>query len=136
MIRMGEKLEVVSIPGIPLVSRGDDLVALIAAALSGANVQLRDGDVLVVTSKIVSRAEGRFVALPDVEPSPRAVELGAQVGKDARLAELVLREATSVSRVAKGAPGAIIVRHRLGFIVANAGIDSSNAMPVDAAPDS
>ncbi|HWE30429.1 MAG TPA: coenzyme F420-0:L-glutamate ligase [Polyangia bacterium] len=133
---MGEKLEVVSIPGIPLVSRGDDLVALIAAALSGANVHLRDGDVLVVTSKIVSRAEGRFVALPDVEPSPRAVELGAQVGKDARLAELVLREATSVSRVAKGAPGAIIVRHRLGFIVANAGIDSSNAMPVDAASDS
>jgi coenzyme F420-0:L-glutamate ligase / coenzyme F420-1:gamma-L-glutamate ligase len=136
MIRMGEKLEVSSIPGIPLVGSGDDLVALIATALAGANVKLADGDVLVVTSKIVSRAEGRFVALPDVEPSPRAVELGAQVGKDPRLAELVLREATSVSRVARGTPGAIIVRHRLGFIVANAGIDSSNAVPADAAPGS
>ncbi len=81
---------------------------------------------LVVTSKVVSRAEGRFVALPTLEPSPRALALAAETGKDARMVELVLRESTQVSRVAKDV---LIVRHRLGFVAANAGIDCSNAVP-------
>lgn len=120
-------------PGLPLVGRGDDVPALVARALSDAGLKLADGDVLVVTSKLLSRAEGRFVELPRVEPSPRAIELGREVGKDPRAVELILRESTAVSRKA---PGVLVVRHRLGFVVANAGIDASNSVPPGAPPHS
>jgi coenzyme F420-0:L-glutamate ligase/coenzyme F420-1:gamma-L-glutamate ligase len=133
MIACSERLEVTALPGVPLVEAGDDLAAIARAALARAGLGLADGDVLVVTSKVVSRAEGRFVDLARVEPSPRAVALGDEIGKDARLVELILRESTHVSRKT---PGALIVRHRLGFVVANAGIDCSNAVPAGAAPGS
>ncbi len=99
------------------------MAALLLAALGRAGLALQDGDVVAVAQKIVSKAEGRQVRLADVTPSARAVELAAQVGKDARLVELILRESTEVSRLR---PGVIIVRHRLGFTSANAGIDRSN----------
>jgi coenzyme F420-0:L-glutamate ligase/coenzyme F420-1:gamma-L-glutamate ligase len=118
------RLEILTVPGLPLVAPGDDLAALVVAGLRAAGLALADGDVVAVPSKLVSRAEGRFVALASVTPSPRAEALAARAGKDARVAELVLREASEVSRVARGA---IIVRHRLGFVSANAGIDLSNA---------
>ena len=125
-IRCAPRLELLALPGLPLVRPGDDLASLIAAGLGRAELALRDGDVVVVASKLVSRAEGRFVDLSTVEPSPRARELAEQTGKDAAHVELVLRESAAVSRVA---PGVLIVRHRLGFVVANAGIDLSNAAP-------
>jgi coenzyme F420-0:L-glutamate ligase/coenzyme F420-1:gamma-L-glutamate ligase len=133
MITCGERLEARAVPGLPLVGRGDDVPALVWRALVGAGMSVADGDVLVVTSKLLSRAEGRFVELPRVEPSARAIELAAQVGKDPRAVELILRESSAVSRQA---PGVLVVRHRLGFVVANAGIDSSNAVPPDAPPGS
>jgi coenzyme F420-0:L-glutamate ligase / coenzyme F420-1:gamma-L-glutamate ligase len=133
MITCSHRLEVLSVPGLPLVGRGDDVPALVARALSDAGLKLADGDVLVVTSKLLSRAEGRFVELPRVEPSPRAIELGREVGKDPRAVELILRESTAVSRKA---PGVLVVRHRLGFVVANAGIDASNSVPPGAPPHS
>ena len=133
MITCSHRLEVLALPGMPLVAPGDDVPALVARALSGAGVSLADGDVLVVTSKILSRAEGRFVELPRVEPSARATELAREVNKDPRAVELILRESTAISR---RAPGVLVVRHRLGFVVANAGIDSSNAVPPDARPGS
>jgi coenzyme F420-0:L-glutamate ligase/coenzyme F420-1:gamma-L-glutamate ligase len=102
---------------------------LVTRAIRDAGLLLTDGDVLVVTSKLLSRAEGRFVDLSRVEPSTRALEVAVTVGKDPRLVELVLRESTEISRQA---PGVLIVRHRLGFVVANAGIDASNAVPPDA----
>ncbi|MCU1277979.1 MAG: F420-dependent oxidoreductase [bacterium] len=129
MIACSERLEVLAVPGVPLVGRGDDLAALALAALDRARLLLADGDVLVVTSKVVSRAEGRFVELPTVQPSPRALALAVETGKDARLVELTLRESTQVSRTAKDV---LVVRHRLGFVTANAGIDCSNAVPPDA----
>lgn len=133
MISCNDRLEVIALPGVPMIGRGDDLAALALAALDRARLALADGDVLVVTSKVLSRAAGRFVALPTVEPSPRARELAAATGKDARLVELVLRESAQVSRAARDV---LIVRHRLGFVVANAGIDCSNAVPPDAPADS
>ena len=99
------------------------MAALLLAALGRVGLALQDGDVVAVAQKIVSKAEGRQVRLADVTPSARAVELAAQVGKDARLMELILRESVEVSRLR---PGVIIVRHRLGFTSANAGIDRSN----------
>jgi coenzyme F420-0:L-glutamate ligase/coenzyme F420-1:gamma-L-glutamate ligase len=120
------RLEVIALPGLPVVNGGDDLGALVLDALARGGVTLHDGDVLVVASKIVSRAEGRFVDLTTVEPSDRARELARQTGKDERVVELVLRESDGISRVAHDA---LVVRHRLGFVGADAGIDMSNARP-------
>jgi coenzyme F420-0:L-glutamate ligase/coenzyme F420-1:gamma-L-glutamate ligase len=103
----------------PLVAPGDDIAAMIL----GAGVGWEDGDVVVVTGKIVSKAEGRLVRLDTVTPSARALELATATDKDARLVELVLRESIGVIRAR---PGILLVRHRLGFISAMAGIDRSN----------
>src|ERR1700689_4801092 len=123
---MSSTLELLALPGIPLVREGDDLAALIIAGLGER--QLRDGDVVVVAQKIVSKAEGRKVDLATVEPSVGAVELAQEVGKDPRLVEVILGEST---RVVRSRPNLIIVEHRLGFIMANAGVDQSNVAPAD-----
>jgi coenzyme F420-0:L-glutamate ligase/coenzyme F420-1:gamma-L-glutamate ligase len=112
------------IDGLPEVHPGDDLAELLQRALiEDANPDLRDGDVLVVAQKIVSKAENRYVDLAAIEPGIEARDLAQRCGKDARLVELVLRESSEVLRVA---PGVLIVRHRLGYVVANAAIDQSN----------
>ncbi len=113
----------IALPNIPLVQPNDDLVGLILASLQGANMTLQAGDVLVVSSKIVSKSEGRIINLEDVTPSERAYELAQVTGKDPRVVELVLSESVLVSRVAKQV---LVVQHRLGFVSANAGIDQSN----------
>ena len=107
--------------GVPDVCPGDDLAALLAAAAAGV---LAAGDVLVVAHKIVSRAEGRTVALAAVEPGARAVALAAEHGKDARLVEVILGESEAIVR---SRPGVLICRTRHGFVCANAGVDASNA---------
>lgn len=117
-------LQLLALPGIPLVRPGDDLAALILAALERAGLSLVEGDVLAVSSKIVSRAEGRFVRLSSVTPGAEALKRAALTGKDARLVELVLRESQAISRQA---PEVLVSVHRLGFVSANAGIDHSNA---------
>jgi coenzyme F420-0:L-glutamate ligase / coenzyme F420-1:gamma-L-glutamate ligase len=121
-------LEVVPLAGLPLIQAGDDLVELIASALERNGVLPRTGDVLVVAQKIVSKAEGRLVDLATVEPSARAVALAADVGKDPRLVEVILSESVRVVRARRGV---LIVEHRLGFIMANAGVDQSNVGPPD-----
>ena len=105
---------------------GDDLARLVQEGLKATGETLRDGDVLVLAQKIVSKAEGRLVRLDDVTASARAHELGQQADKDPRLVELILQEAAEVVRVR---PGVIVVQHRLGFVLANAGIDRSNVEP-------
>jgi coenzyme F420-0:L-glutamate ligase/coenzyme F420-1:gamma-L-glutamate ligase len=109
--------------GIPEVLPGSDLEALLQGALAASGISLRAGDVLVVAQKIVSKAEGRYVDLASVAPQAQALELAAITGKDARLIELILRESTEVLRAKRDV---LIVRHRLGFVMANAGIDRSN----------
>lgn len=120
------QLEMIALPGIPLVQPGDDLAGLILAAVARAERALADRDVLVVAQKVVSKAEGRIVALADVTPSARARELAEETQKDPRLVELILSESRSVVRQRVGV---LIVEHRLGFIMANAGIDQSNVGP-------
>lgn len=121
-------IELLAIPHIPLIRPGDDLPGLILAAASAAGIEWRDQDVLVVAQKIVSKAEGRLVHLPDVTPSPRALELAAVTGKDPRLVEVILGESAAVLRMR---PGLLVVEHRLGFVCANAGVDQSNVMGSD-----
>jgi coenzyme F420-0:L-glutamate ligase/coenzyme F420-1:gamma-L-glutamate ligase len=124
-------LELIALEGIPEVSAGDDLAGLVAAAAEAAAIGLSDADVLVVTQKIVSKAEGRLVDLASVEPRPWAVEFGARWGKDPRQVELVLRESAEIVRL--GPNGLIISRTHHGFVCANAGVDLSNVGSGDAA---
>jgi len=109
--------------GIPLIQEGDDLGALILTALQDSRLELKDGDILVIAQKIVSKAEGRKVDLDTVVPSPEAEELARKTEKDPRVVEIILRESKEVVRTR---PGLIITEHRNGFICANAGIDRSN----------
>jgi coenzyme F420-0:L-glutamate ligase/coenzyme F420-1:gamma-L-glutamate ligase len=122
-------LSLVALPGLPLVSPGEDLPALLVAAMAGNGLEPCAHDVLVVAQKIVSKSQGRYVRLADVVPSPRAVELAALVKKDPRHVEVILSEATEIIAAR---PGVLIVVHRLGFIMANAGVDQSN---VEQEPD-
>jgi coenzyme F420-0:L-glutamate ligase / coenzyme F420-1:gamma-L-glutamate ligase len=111
------------LPGIPLIKSGDNLIQFILESLAQAEIDLVDGDILMLAQKIVSKSEGRWMNLAQVQPSERAKDLANEIEKDARLIELILQESRSVLRTR---PGTIIVEHRLGFICANAGIDHSN----------
>ena len=108
---------------VPMVKDGDDLVGIVLTALDAGDLALRDGDVIILAQKIVSKAEGRMVELGTVTPSAEAVEIAVRSDKDPRVVQLILDESDEVLRVR---PGAIIVGHRLGFVAANAGIDQSN----------
>jgi len=117
------RLVLTALVGLPLVRPGDDLAGAILAGLQASGVALEAGDVIAVAQKVVSKAEGRLVNLTSITPSPRARELAVQSHKDPRLVEAILAESRHVLRVRHGL---IIVRHRLGFVCANAGVDHSN----------
>jgi coenzyme F420-0:L-glutamate ligase/coenzyme F420-1:gamma-L-glutamate ligase len=125
---VADRLEAVAIAGLGEIVAGDDLPTLIADALAAATDQLplRDGDVLVVTQKIVSKAEGAVVDLTTVEPRPEAVDYARRFDRDPRQVEVVLREARRVVRMANGL---IITETQHGFVCANGGIDASNVGP-------
>ncbi len=115
-----------AVPDIPPIGPRDDLAAILVAALAAAAMTPTSGDVLVVAQKIVSKAEGRTVDLNAVTPSARARKLAREVDKDPRLVELILRES---SEVVAHKSGVLVVAHKLGFVLANAGIDRSNVAP-------
>lgn len=117
-------MTVTSVDGLPEIRPGDDLAVLIADAVRAQGDALRDGDIVAVAQKIVSKAEGRIVRLSDVTPSARASAMAAESGKDARQLEVVLAE---TAKVVRWAHGVLISETRHGFVCANAGVDRSNA---------
>ncbi|MEZ5852510.1 MAG: coenzyme F420-0:L-glutamate ligase [Hyphomicrobiaceae bacterium] len=119
----GKSLTITPLAGIPRVRPGDDLAGLLVAAVERSGIALRDQDIVVVAQKIVSKAEGRIARLDATNPSPRALELAQVTGKDPRQLELVLAESEEVLRAKRNV---IVVAHRLGLVMANAGIDRSN----------
>jgi len=125
---MPAQLTITGLSGVPMVQPGDDLAALTIAAFAATGLAPQDGDVLVVAQKIVSKSEGRIVDVATVEPSDRAIALAAATGKDPRFVEIVLSESR---RIVRHRPNLIVVEHRLGFVMANAGIDHSNVAPDD-----
>jgi coenzyme F420-0:L-glutamate ligase/coenzyme F420-1:gamma-L-glutamate ligase len=125
---MTARLELFALPGLPMVRAGDDLPAMVLAGLDRAGQVLHDRDVVVVAQKIVSKAEGRTIDLCDVVPSARAIALAAEVGKDPRIVEVVLSES---AKVVRSRPNLMIMQHRLGFVMANAGVDQSNVAESD-----
>jgi coenzyme F420-0:L-glutamate ligase / coenzyme F420-1:gamma-L-glutamate ligase len=114
------------IPGIPLVRPRDDLAELLILACERQEISPEEGDVLVLAQKVVSKAEARYIDLATVVPSAQAQSLAAEVEKDPRLVEVILGESR---RVVRRRPGILIVEHRLGFVMANAGVDRSNVDP-------
>jgi hypothetical protein len=114
------ELRLIGLSGVPLVREGDDLCEIVNNALAHSGEALRNGDILVIAQKVVSKARGRYVDLNTIEPSVQAVDLSKTVEKDPRLIELILRESTEVLRARRDV---IVVVHRLGFVMANAGID-------------
>jgi coenzyme F420-0:L-glutamate ligase/coenzyme F420-1:gamma-L-glutamate ligase len=112
-----------ALPGLPEIRVGEDLGRVIVDAARLAEFAPRAFDVLVIAQKIVSKAEGRSVDLRLVEPSATALELAGTTGKDARVIEVILSESQEVIRAV---PNVLIVRHRLGYVMANAGVDRSN----------
>jgi len=122
------ELSVTALTGLPEVVPGADVTSLLIGALERGGLVPRRHDILVVTQKIVSKAEGRYLDLDALEPSRRAEELARITGKDARLVEAVLREAEEVLRAKRNV---LIVATRQGLVIANAGIDQSNLTLAD-----
>ncbi|AIT81477.1 coenzyme F420-0:L-glutamate ligase [Novosphingobium pentaromativorans] len=116
-------LQIIPLSGIGEIVPGDDLGAVLTGSLVQMGVSLKADDIIVVTQKIVSKSEGRFVDMAEIEPGSAALKLAALVRKDPRLVELVLRES---SEIVRAVPNVLITRHRLGLVMANAGIDRSN----------
>jgi coenzyme F420-0:L-glutamate ligase/coenzyme F420-1:gamma-L-glutamate ligase len=122
---MAGQINIIALKGVPLVHPGDDLVEIIINALTLSNQCLKNDDVLVIAQKIISKAEGRIIALGTVTPSERAKKLAVKLGKDPRQIELVLQESREIVR---SKPGVVIVEQNLGLVMANAGIDRSNVV--------
>jgi coenzyme F420-0:L-glutamate ligase/coenzyme F420-1:gamma-L-glutamate ligase len=118
-----DRFSVRALPGLPRIRAGDDLATLVLAAVEAGDSPLRDGDIVAFSQKIVSKAEGRTVDIATLVPGAEACRWADITGKDARLVELILSQS---ERVVRAAPNVLIVRHRLGFVMANAGVDFSN----------
>jgi len=125
---MTDRVSIIGLHGIPMVQPGDNLHAIMISALVDADIAPEPHDVFVVAQKIVSKAEGRYVDVSTVKPSAQAEKLAAETGKDPRFVELVLSES---KRIVRHRENLIIAEHRLGFVMANAGIDHSNVAPGD-----
>ena len=122
------RIELIGVEGLPLVAPGDDVADLIVAGLDRAALRPRANDIVVVAQKIISKAENRFVDLAAIDPSDRARKIAAAVDKDPRLVEVILAES---KRVVRQGRNLLITEHRLGYVMANAGIDQSNVDPAD-----
>ena len=123
-------IQIIGVTGVPEIRPGDRLGEIISTAARTQGTPLQTSDILVVTQKVVSKAEGRTVDLATVKPSPRAHQLAAPSGRDPRVVELVLRESRSIVRTDLGR-GILITETRHGFVCANAGIDASNVPGAD-----
>lgn len=125
---MAKAVTYFAVDGFPLIEPGNDLAAIILDALKRQNSQLQSGDVIVIAQKIVSKSENRYVNLQDVTPSAQAHALAVKVGKDPRYIEVVLSESDEIVRYR---PNTLIAAHKLGLVMANAGIDQSNIMQIE-----
>ena len=120
---MNDIVQIIGVRGLPIIKAGDNLAELICQAAEKQGTPIQDGDIIVVSHIVVSRAEGRVVDLNNVEPSPFAAQLAEELNKDARLVEVILRESRGIIRMGDGK---LITKTKHGFICANSGVDKSN----------
>lgn len=128
----GSALNIVTLADFPMIQEGDSLADIMHTSLKVNQIDLQDGDVLVIAQKVISKAEGRKVDLETVTVSAEAEDLAKKTDKDSRVVELILKESKKVLRYR---PGLIVVEHKLGFVCANAGIDRSNVRQSDGSED-
>ena len=121
-------IAIIPVPGVPQIQPGDDLPALLLAAIDAAKVGLKDGDILVLCQKIVSKAEGAVVDLGTVTPSTFARQIADMWDKDPRMVEVVLNES---SRIVRMKNGVVITESKHGWVCANSGVDASNTLADD-----
>lgn len=121
-------IAIIPVPGVPQIRPGDDLPALLLAAIDAAKVGLKDGDILVLCQKIVSKAEGAVVDLGTVTPSAFARQVADMWDKDPRMVEVVLTES---SRIVRMKNGVVITESKHGWVCANSGVDASNTLADD-----
>ena len=117
------KLEVSALNHVPSIKQGDDIAEIILKSMHKDSLQLEDNDIVVIAQKIISKAEGCLVDLESIAASSESIQIAERTDKDPRLVELIIQESKEIIRIEKGV---IIVEHRLGHILANAGIDQSN----------
>lgn len=117
-------IEIYAPRDIPLIKEGNDIAEIICKTLEEKNLSLKDGDIIVVTSKIVSRAEGRLIETSEIQPSEEAILLAQKTGKDPKRIEIAIKNEVKKPLIAR--PGLFLTEHRLGFICTDGGIDSSN----------
>lgn len=123
-----------AIPGIPFIVAGDNIGEILKGSIEKSNIRLQNKDVLVITQKIVSKAEGRYANLSEYSPGEQAIEISQKSGRDPRLVQLILNESQGVRWVMEGttqSPGIIVVKHRLGHVCSGAGIDATNTGSTD-----
>ena len=125
---VASELNLTAIRNIPEINPGDDLSQIINGCLTDQSISLKDKDVLIIAQKIISKSEDRFIDLKTVDPSEKAIEVSKKTDKDPRLVELILQESCEIIRAEKGI---LVVEHKLGHILANAGIDRSNTARPD-----
>jgi coenzyme F420-0:L-glutamate ligase/coenzyme F420-1:gamma-L-glutamate ligase len=118
-----DKIEFIAIKNFPFVEPGDDLCQIITDTISENSLSLEDGDVIVIAQKIISKSEDRYVNLNKISPSNEALSLSKKLNKDPRFIQTILNESSEIISIEKNV---IIVKHKLGFINVNAGIDRSN----------
>lgn len=119
------KIEIIAVPGIPLIKKGDDVGQILVDCCEKSGILFKEADVVVIAQTVISKAEGAVVDLKSLTPSEKALQLSQKTGKDPRLCELILREAVEIVRVGKGP---IIAETRHGIVCASCGIDHSNVM--------
>ena len=119
-------MHLLAIPHLPTIGPGDKLATMIIESIVTAGIEVLDGDILVIAQKIISKSEDRYVDLESIRPSFKAQDLAKLVDKDPRLVEVILSESNEIVRYS---PGVLIVVHRLGYVMANAGVDFSNLSP-------
>lgn len=121
---MAKKIEFIGLETLPEIRKGDDIGKLIVEACEKEHVNIENGDIVIITHKIISKAEGRIINLHKIVPSKKAIEIAEYTSKDPKLVELILRESEKIVKLTS--EGHIIVRTRHGIICANAGVDASN----------
>lgn len=128
MTSLNRKLELIPLKSLPEIKRNDDIGSLILKNARSHNIKIHNNTIFIITQKIISKSESRLVDLRVIKPTYKAIKLSEITRKDPRLIQLILNESKEVMRVREGL---IIVRHKLGFVCANAGIDHSNTVPGD-----
>ncbi|MEM2744877.1 MAG: coenzyme F420-0:L-glutamate ligase, partial [Nitrososphaerota archaeon] len=120
---MTKEIRIIGLTNMPLIKKGDDIAKIIIENIKKEGLCIEEGDIIVISQKIISKAEGRIINLKKIKPSEKAIKIAEITNKDPRLVEIILKESR---KIIKACPGHLIVKTKQGIVCANAGVDRSN----------